>query len=287
MGSSTSSFGVSGRESHDSSAFYARFESNEQQSLSPIGPIGLESSLFVGDSRHMREIPDNSISLVVTSPPYNAGKDYESTVVSFDDYLDLLVDAFRECYRVLQPGGRIAINVANLGRKPYVPLTMYVDAICHDIGFLPRGQIIWVKGKGASGSCAWGTFQSAKNPVFRDLHEYVMVYCKESFGLVSKGESTITKEEFLEYTLSVWNVSPVSAKRIGHPAPFPVEIPRRLIKLFTYRGDYVLDPFMGSGSTAIAALDTDRKYIGYDLEESYIGVAETRVAQWKDERGIL
>lgn len=281
---------MSGRESHDSSAYYARngyHLDSKDQVLGDMERHHLDPGhqMILGDSRHMDEIPDNSIALMVTSPPYGVGKDYDDTDQSFDEYIDLLHDVFTETYRVLEPGGRAAINVANLGRKPYIPLTSYVHAICMDIGYLPRGEIIWVKGEGAAGNCAWGTFNSPKNPVLRDLHEYVLVYSKEQFGKPFKGESTLTKEEFMEYTLSIWKIRPESAKKIGHPAPFPLELPRRLIKLYTYQDEHVLDPFVGSGTTTIAAMETGRSSVGYDNDQTSFDLASNRIAEWSDTHG--
>lgn len=268
------------RESHDSTAFYARFDTPKTEALGEPQSAGAANKLICGDSRDMSEIKSNSVALMVTSPPYHVGKEYD-TDDTFDEYLDLLRDVFAESYRCLEPGGRAAINIANLGRKPYIPLTAYVDAMCLDIGYLPRGQIVWQKAEGAAGNCAWGSFQSAQNPVLRDIHEYLLVYSKGQFGRAYKGESTITKEEFMEYTLSVWNMRPESAKKIGHPAPFPLELPRRFIKLYTYKNDVVLDPFIGAGTTALAALQEGRRYIGYDNDCSYIALAEQRIEKWR------
>lgn len=286
MSTVTSKFGVSGRESHDSSPFYSRFDATQfNPAPSPLSeaPDRAVDKIFCGSSKSMTELPDGCVSLMATSPPYHVGKEYD-TDVDFDEYLDMLITVFTECYRVLQPGGRAAINLANLGRKPYIPLTTYIDAICHEIGFLPRAQIVWVKAKGASGSCAWGTFESAKNPVLRDVHEYIMVYSKGQFGRAHEGTSTISKREFLRDTLSVWEFPPESAKRIGHPAPFPLELPRRLINLYSYKDDLVLDPFMGSGTTAVAALEAQRHYVGYETSPEYVSASIQRIDQFKKER---
>jgi DNA modification methylase len=290
----TSSFGVGRREGHDSSPFYERFcpppvSSDSTVNRSPAGEL-----LVCRDARHMIELKDNSVALVVTSPPYFAGKDYElssaegGTPKTYEEYLTMLAEVFAECTRVLEPGGRIAINVANLGRKPYRSLASDVVTILQDdLGLLLRGEIVWVKAQGAAGNCAWGSFASAANPVLRDLTERIVVACKGRFDRALSRqerkksglpyENTITKEQFMEATLDVWNVPPESAKRVGHPAPFPVEIPERLIQLYTYLGDVVLDPFCGSGSTPVAALRTGRRYVGYDTDPDYIELARCRV----------
>jgi site-specific DNA-methyltransferase (adenine-specific) len=213
---------------------------------------------------------------MVTSPPYNVGKDYDDDL-DIDEYLGLLQRVFAETYRVIEPGGRVAVNVANLGRKPYVPLNQYVAGLLTEIGFDLRGEIIWQKAKSAGGSCAWGSWRSAKNPTLRDLHEYVIVASKGSYSRLRQGEDTIDKETFLEATVSVWDILPESARRVGHPAPFPVDLPKRLIELYTFRGDLVLDPFIGSGSTAVAAVETDRHFVGFDLSAEYLEIAERRI----------
>ncbi|MFQ5555800.1 MAG: DNA-methyltransferase, partial [Acidimicrobiia bacterium] len=221
--------------------------------------------------------PDGCVALRITSPPDTVGKDYDGDL-SLDEYLGLLERVLTETYRVLEAGGRVAVNVANLGRKPYLPLNHHVARILTDIGFLLRGEIIWQKARSAGGSCAWGSWQSAKNPTLRDIHEYVVVASKASYRRVRAGSDTIGKDDFLAGTVSVWEIAPESARRIGHPAPFPIELPRRLIELYSFEGDLVLDPFMGAGSTAVAARTTGRHYVGYDTDPEYVDLAERRLA---------
>ena len=293
-GTQTSSFGVSKRENHDAKSFYNRFPPlNQDKKQLPETPKTI-NKLFVGDSRHMDGVNDNSVALIVTSPPYYAGKEYELEMgehgipANYIEYLQMLSEVFTECWRVLEPGGRIAINVANLGRKPYRSLTTDIIRILQDdIGFLLRGEIIWVKAEGASGSCAWGSFQSASNPVLRDVTERIIVASKlrldrslnrkqreaEGFPYID----TISKEDFMAWTLDTWRIQPASAKKIGHPAPFPIELPRRLIELYSYQHDLILDPFCGAGTTAVAAKLVDRNYIGYDMEPEYISLAQERL----------
>ncbi len=231
----------------------------------------------------MPELPDNSIDLMVTSPPYNVGKDYDLDL-SLDEYLQFLGRVLAETHRVLVPGGRIAFNVANLGRKPYIPLNAHIASMAADLGLLMRGEIIWVKGKAASGSCAWGSWMSAGNPALRDLHEYILVFCKQSFSRLNKGTSTISRDEFMAATTSVWNIPPESARRVGHPAPFPPALVERLIHLYTFVGDVVLDPFMGSGSTAIAAVMTSRRFVGYEISPEYVDIANQRIAEIRQKK---
>lgn len=295
-GTSTSSFGVSRRENHDASPFYARFTPPEISSDAMVAPPAALDRVILGDSRVMSEVRDNSVALVVTSPPYFAGKRYEEalgsggTPATYLEYLEMLSAVFRECVRVLEPGGRIAVNVANLGRRPYRSLAADVIAILQDdLRLLLRGEIVWLKQRGASGSCAWGSFQRATNPVLRDLTERVIIASKGRFdrALSTKERarrdlpfaSTMTREDFMENTLDLWEIPPESATRVGHPAPFPIELPARLIELYTFEGDLVLDPFLGAGTTAVAATRTGRHYIGYDLDAQYLELAERRLAR--------
>ena len=281
MPTSTASFGAGKRESHDASAYYSRRMTQVKESLE-VGelrdaPANVLNQVFVQSSEQMDQLPDNCVALMVTSPPYNVGKEYDEDL-GLDEYLGLLDRVFTETYRVIEPGGRVAVNVANLGRKPYLPLNHLVAGLLGDIGFLLRGEIVWQKAKAAGGSTAWGSWQSAKNPTLRDIHEYVIVASKGSFRRSRAGEDTISKEQFLEATVSVWDILPESARRVGHPAPFPVELPERLIELYSFADDLVLDPFLGSGSTAVAAVQTGRHYVGYELDPGYAELAERRIA---------
>jgi DNA modification methylase len=292
----TTAFGVGRRESHDATSFYDRFTPPELSSDDTVNPVpsGLEA-IHHRDSREIAEVlPANSVALVATSPPYFVGKEYElaitgdpdtrdsvpSVPTSYFDYLQMLRDVFASCVEVLEPGGRIAVNVANLGRKPYRSLSADVIAILQDdLGLLLRGEIIWQKAEGATGSVAWGSYRRATNPVLRDLTERVVVASKGRFDRAqAKGrESTMSADDFMEATLDVWKISPESARRVQHPAPFPVELPRRLIDLYTYEGDVVVDPFLGSGSTLVAAERTGRRGFGFDLDAEYCEIARARV----------
>jgi len=280
-GTKTSSFGSPGRINHDSTRFYASKlyeglpkEQKVKYVENPIPPQ-LLNKIFCKSSKKMEELPDNSVHLMVTSPPYNVGKEYDENF-TLEEYLSFLKTVWKEVYRVLVPGGRACINIANLGRKPYIPLHAFIAKDMFELGFLMRGEIIWNKASSASPSTAWGSWLSPANPTLRDVHEYILVFSKGMFSRRNrnKRKSTISRDEFLEFTKSVWTFPAVSAKEVGHPAPFPVELPYRLIQLYTYQGEVVLDPFMGSGQTAIAAIKTGRHYVGYDIEEEYVKLTE-------------
>jgi len=279
----TSAYGTPGRISHDSSDFYdSRMYENLAADTAQAGeevilPADRTNRLYTKSSESMDELPDRSVHLMITSPPYNARKEYDQDL-TLDEYLDLLHRVFQETLRVLVPGGRACINIANLGRKPYIPLHAYIIQDLEQMGFLMRGEIIWDKAASASPSTAWGSWLSAANPVLRDVHEYILVFSKASFSREgSKRESTIERDDFLAWTKSIWTFPAVSARQIGHPAPFPLELPHRLIQMYSFKGDVVLDPFCGSGTTCVAAVRSNRRYIGYDLNQEYIDLARKRL----------
>jgi len=289
-GTKTSSFGSPGRMNHDSSKFYnSRLYDDlptEKKGVKFIEnkiPEKNINKIFCKSSERMEELPDNSIHLIVTSPPYNVGKEYDENL-SLQEYRNFLIRVWKEVYRVLVPGGRVCINVANLGRKPYIPLHAFIIEDMQKIGFLMRGEIIWNKASTASPSTAWGSWLSAKNPVLRDIHEYILVFSKDTFTRANHNNerATMNRDEFLELTKSIWTFGAEYAKKVGHPAPFPVELPLRCIKLYTFENDIVLDPFIGSGTTAVAAILSNRKFVGYDTEEEYVKLAEKRINETMD-----
>lgn len=302
----TSRFGASRREGHDASAFYARFTPpvlSDDDTVARGPGVDRELAERIGDgcicadARQMTALPDAAVALVVTSPPYFVGKSYEDALAagadsriptSYFDYLGMLRDVFAECVRVLEPGGRIAVNVANLGRKPYRSLSGDVARIFEELGLLLRGEIVWQKSKGSSGSCAWGSFRSPSNPTLRDTTERIVIASKGRFDRARSSSqreeeglphrSSLSTDEFMEATIDVWDMGPESAQRVRHPAPFPLELPRRLIDLYTYENDLVLDPFMGSGTTLVASVLCGRWPVGYDLDPDYVELARARVA---------
>lgn len=291
-GTETSSFGTSGRVNHDASKFYnsrlyTGLNGNHvHDNVANEFPQALENQIINASSESMLDIPDGSVHLMITSPPYNANKDYDEDL-TLREYLDFLRNVFTETYRVLVPGGRACINLANLGRKPYIPLTSHIALLMQEIGFIMRGEIIWDKGASSTSSTAWGSWQSASNPILRDVHEYILIFSKGDYKrhLTKKEKSekrnTISRDEFLDWTKTIWQMNAESARRVGHPAPFPLELPHRLTQLYSFETDVVLDPFMGSGTTAIAALRSGRKFVGYEIVEEYVTLAQKRIAAVK------
>lgn len=287
-GTETSTFGTNGRINHNSDKFYdtklyKEINKNHLVKIEAdnIFPKDLENTIIQASSETMIDIPDNSVHLMITSPPYNVSKDYDDDL-SLKEYLELLQKVFKETFRVLVHGGRACINVANIGRKPYIPLSDYISMMMIELGFDMRGEIIWNKAAGAGVSTAWGSWQSASNPTLRDTHEYILVFSKGDYKRERNDkQNSITKDQFIEWTKSIWTMNPESAKKIGHPAPFPEELPFRLIQLYSFIDDIILDPFMGSGTTAVSALKSDRKFIGYDTDEKYIKLAETRLSRYR------
>ena len=278
----TSAFGTPGRINHDASEFYG---SRMYQGLVSERDVGEEQELpakaadrfVLGSSEAMTAHAGLPVHLMVTSPPYNAKKAYDDDL-TLNEYRQLLRNVWQETYRVLAPGGRAAINVANLGRKPYIPLHMFIIQDMVDLGFMMRGEIIWDKAASASPSTAWGSWRSASNPCLRDIHEYILVFSKGRFNRPGKGrQNTIERDDFMSATKSVWQFPAERANKVGHPAPFPEELPRRLIELYTFAGDVVLDPFSGAGTTCLAAARQGRRWVGYDIDPAYIELAEARM----------
>lgn len=281
----TQSFGSSGRQGHDSSLFYGSklyknldFKEDTQNNIEGSIQEDAINQIFLKSSTKMSELPDKTIHLMITSPPYNVSKDYDENL-SLEEYLNFLNKVFSETYRVLVNGGRACINIANIGRKPYIPLSDYISKMMIDIGFLMRGEIIWNKSASSGTSTAWGSWCSPSNPTLRDVHEYILIFSKGAYKREKQDKKiTIQKEQFIEWTKSIWNMNTESARKIGHPAPFPEELPFRLMQLYSFENDIVLDPFMGSGTTAVVGLKNSRRFVGYEINEDYVKIANERIS---------
>lgn len=258
-----------------------KIQENSLDSLQILKNIKIaEPDIYYKSSINMQEVDDESVHLVITSPPYNVGKQYgkHDDKMDFQEYLVFLNKVWLECKRVLCTGGRIAINVADTWRQPYLPLHSFITKQMLDIGFLMRGVIYWDKGVSVGVSTAWGSWRSASNPTIRDVGEYILIFSKDDFKLQSDNRiSTITSPEFTQYTKSLWSFPTVNAKKEKHPAPFPDELPSRLIKLYSFLGNVVLDPFLGSGTTCKMAKALGRKSIGYEIDKKYKPLIEKKI----------
>jgi len=290
-GTETSAFGVADRVNHDSTRFYERMpHPSMARSQGPPVRVHGPNVVEVGDARCLN-LPDRCAGLVFTSPPYHVGKDYDSDQ-SFEDYLALLQGAFTEAFRVLEHGGRILVNVAGLGRQPYVPLPGIVARILGEVGFTLAGEIVWIKST-APRSMAKGTFFSPQHPVIEDLSERIVMAVKGDFGRVPKvnerktlglpfaGDMDIDalqRTNWMSWASDLWFVAPVSAKQIGHPCPFPPELAERAIRMYSFVGDLVVDPFAGSGTTCQVAHEFGRRFYGVDLDPDYVVLARQRLS---------
>ena len=232
----------------------------------------------------MNKMEACSVNLIITSPPYNVNlgnnkfkkdgyENYDDNL-EYHEYLAWMKRVFKACMHVLEPDGRMCINIGD-GKNGRFPTHAHFIPMCQEIGFLPLTTIIWDK-QTTSNRAAWGSFMSASAPSIPTQHEYILVFGK-SEKRDTKGISTITKEEFIKFTDSVWQIKP-ETKKIGHPAPFPVELPYRLIQLYSYQDDIVLDPFMGSGTTGVACQKTGRTFIGIEKEKKYFELAKERLS---------
>lgn len=247
------------------------------------------NAIFQHDCRDMVHLPAGSVDLMITSPPYNATKRYDENL-TLREYLVFIEAVLWEVHRVLKPGGIVAFNIANVGRKPYIPLDCFTIQLFHAIGYDVIQEVCWNKAASSGGSCAWGSWMSASNPSLRDVHEYIIVASKGppaidpamprelASGAPARVDKRLVSLDPGELSSTVWSFNTESAKRVNHPAPFPVELPYRVIVMFSTPGALVLDPFMGSGSVAIAAVQSGRDYVGYELDPAYVAIARDRLA---------
>jgi len=243
--------------------------------------------IYHGDClRGMLDLEDESVNLVCCSPPYNLENVTKHKKIKyntykddkdFDVYIDWLKDIFELIYDKLVDGGRVCINIGDQ-KNGAVPTHWHITDFMFDIGYDYFTTIIWNKSQ-ISRRTSWGSWLSPSSPSFPTPFEYILVFYKGSRKLLHKGETDLTKEEFIDWSLALWTFTPeTKMKKFGHPAMFPEELPKRCIKMFSYIGDTVLDPFMGVGTTCKVAKDLGRKYIGYEIDENYIRTARERLS---------
>lgn len=236
--------------------------------------------IYNDDFLTTKVISEESIDLIVTSPPYNVDIKYNSYSddMDYNTYLEFTNKWLEKAYKVLKNDGRFCLNIP-LDKNKGGQQSVYADivTIAKKIGFQYHSTIIWNE-QNISRRTAWGSWLSASAPyVIAPVEMIVILYKKKWKKISGSKKSDITKKEFLEWTNGVWNFMGESKKRIGHPAPFPVELPKRCIKLFTYVGDIILDPFLGSGSTLIACALTNRKGIGIEIDKNYCELSKRRL----------
>lgn len=226
-----------------------------------------------------KEVIDNSVDLIVTSPPYNLDMPYGhyQDKNKWDQYLEFSGNYLNRCYQLLKDDGRLCLNIP-LDSNKNGKHSFYADItrIAQEIGLQYHTTIIWNEGN-ISRRTAWGSFKSASAPFVTTPVEMIVVFYKKQWKKINKGESDITKEEFIAWTNGLWTFNGESKKRIGHPAPFPLELPRRCIKLFSYVNDTILDPFVGSGTTLLAARELHRNSIGIEIDKSYCELIQERL----------
>lgn len=230
---------------------------------------------------------DNSINCVITSPPYNVdlgnnkynrcGYSMYADNKEHIDYIDWLRKIFENLYFKMVKGGRVCINVGD-GKNGVVPTSSdIIQFMSKDLPYLPTAHIIWDK-QTTSNRAAWGSYMSPKNPSYPTSFEHILIFAKDTKALQHSGKSDITKEEFITYANSLWRFAPErNQKSVGHPAMFPEELPYRLLKMNTYIGDIVFDPFMGSGTTGVVCKKLSRNFIGAEIDKDYFNIAEDRM----------
>lgn len=248
------------------------------ESMPPIFSLGA-ISLYCCDFLEFNELPSESVDLIVTSPPYSVGIAYDryDDTIPYDKYLEFMEKALRKCYNLAKPDGRICLNIP-LDSPGDEPRSTYVDIACiaKGVGWKYRTTIIWCKHH-TSRRTAWGSWMSAAAPMVIAPVELILVMYKERWKKEKMGQSDLTREEFIEWTEGVWNIPPEHRSKVNHPAPFPLQLPYRCIKLFSFVGDVVLDPFVGSGTTLIACHKLGRIGIGVEISEAYCNIAIKRL----------
>ncbi len=259
----------------------AKPKTEHEQGLDPF-----MDKIIVGDAEEvLAEIPDASVDMIITSPPYSFGLDYDQhqDTQSWEEYFTKLDRIWAQCERVLVDGGRIAVNVQPLF-SDYVPTHHIISAQLMRLGLLWKAEILWEKHNYNAKYTAWGSWKSPSMPYLKYTWEFVEVFSKKTHRKTGrKQDIDITGQEFKKWVYGKWEIAPEKRmKEFGHPAVFPEELVRRLVLLFSYRGDVVLDPFNGVGTTTLVAAKHGRRYIGIDISENYCSTARQRIEEWQN-----
>ena len=251
----------------------------------PAGVQPFVNRIFCGNAEKiLQRIPDRSVDIIVTSPPYNFGQSYagdpHDDTHEWNDYFSQLFTIWQECVRILKPGGRFAVNIQPLF-SDYIPTHHIISSQLLKLGLLWKAEILWEKNNYNAKYTAWGSWRSPSMPYLKYTWEFIEIFDKETHKKAGLKENIdITDEEFKEWVIGKWSIPPeIRMKEYGHPAMFPEEIPRRILKLFSYRGDLVLDPFNGAGTTTLAAWKNARRFIGIDISPQYCQKAIERIEQ--------
>lgn len=241
------------------------------------------NKIIVGDGFEvLTRLPSESVDIVITSPPYNFGHSYNNDqtndTMKWDEYFKRLTNIWIECYRILKPGGRIIVNVQPLF-SDYIPTHHIISNQLQNIGFLWKAEILWEKNNYNAKYTAWGSWKSPSMPYLKYTWEFIEVFDKKTHKKIGdKNNIDITEDEFKEWVYAKWTFPPESKMRdFGHPAMFPEELPKRALKLFSYKGDIVLDPFNGAGTTSLVAWKLKRRFIGIDISDKYCKTALKRI----------
>jgi len=256
-----------------------------------IMPEEYVNKILVGDSESvLKDIPDNSVDLIFTSPPYNFGLEYESNVDAYywETYFEKLFNIFKECIRVLKYGGRIAVNIQPLF-SDYIPSHHIISNFFISNKLIWKGEILWEKNNYNCKYTAWGSWKSPSNPYLKYTWEFIEIFCKGDLKKNGKSDDIdISADEFKKWVVAKWSIAPErNMKHYGHPAMFPEELVERILKLFSYKEDIVLDPFNGVGTTSVVAKRLKRRYVGIDISDEYCKVAEKRIENLEYQIGLF
>lgn len=245
-------------------------------------PSKYENKIVCADSLELlKKLPDNCIDIIFTSPPYNFGLDYDThnDTSSWDRYYEMLFGIFKECIRVLKYGGRFVVNVQPL-YSDYIPAHHIISNFFIQNKMIWKGEIIWEKNNYNCKMCSYGSWKSPASPYLKYTWEFIEVYCKGDLKKAGvSANADITAEEFKSWVVAKWSIAPERhMKEFGHPAMFPENLVERVLKLFSFKNDVVLDPFNGAGTTTVVAKKTGRRYLGIDISQEYCDTAEKRIS---------